>query len=67
MKDTQYISEYKRLIREKAVKAFCHATCPNGMRCKNTSTQYSCKRARRFMNELDAQLRENNDQGPTNV
>lgn len=61
MKDTQFnVSEYKRLMEEKAVKAFCNATCPNGIRCKNTSTPYSCKRIRRFMSELDALLRENN-------
>ena len=39
-------------MKEKALKAFCKAVCPNGIRCEKTSTPHTCKRSRRFVEEL---------------
>lgn len=44
--------EGERLMKEKSLKAFCKAICPNGIRCEKTSTPHSCKRVRKFIEEL---------------
>ncbi|MEG2276658.1 MAG: hypothetical protein RSA53_05415 [Odoribacter sp.] len=47
--------ENERLMKEKALKAFCKAICPNGIRCEKTSTPHPCKRVRNFVKELAKQ------------
>lgn len=47
--------EGERLMKEKALKAFCKAICSNGIRCEKTSTPHSCKRVRNFVEELAKQ------------
>lgn len=40
-------------LKDKSIKSFCKATCPNDIRCKKTSTPYSCMRVRKFITELN--------------
>ena len=46
------IDEAEKDIKALALKAFCKAVCPNGIRCEKASTPHNCKRAARFEIEL---------------
>ena len=46
------IDEAEKEIRALALRAFCKAVCPNGIRCERASTSYRCKRVTRFEIEL---------------